>query len=190
MAVPAVKREVRSEHALTPRLRLVQPARGRKQSRVSTTSTRDRACETARCRRGFRVACAGLVVLTAVAMLRVEVTVRAAEAALITNDLRQDIENERIKSESLEARRMALAAPARIESIACTSMGMGAAGEVAYIDMPSAQPGSGESGIAESGGTRATASGRVAGLLASIMKMTAGEAQVLLVGDAGLASSR
>jgi hypothetical protein len=123
-------------------------------------------------------------------MLRVEVTVRAAETALTTNTLRQDIESERIKSESLEARWMALAAPARIESIAGTSMGMGAADGVAYIDMPSSETGSAESGIAESGGMHATASDRVAGLLASIMKMTAGEAQVLLVGDAGLASSR
>jgi hypothetical protein len=189
MAVPAVKREVRSEHARAPRLRLVRSAHGRKESR-GTTSARGRACEVARCRRGFRVACAALIVLTAVAMLRVEVTVRAAEAALTTNTLRKDIESERIKSESLEARRMALAAPARIESIAGTSMGMGAANGVAYIDMPSAQTGSGETGIAESGSARATTSGRVAGLLASIMKMTAGEAQVLLVGDAGLASSR
>jgi hypothetical protein len=189
MAVPAVKREVRIERALAPRLRLVDSAHGGRNSR-GTASARDRAREIARCRRGFRVACAALVVLTAVAMLRVEVTVRAAETALTTNTLRQDIESERIKSESLEARRMALAAPARIESIAGTSMGMGAAGEVAYIDMPSAQTGSGEPVVADGGSTRATTSGRVAGVLASIMKMTAGEAQVLLVGDAGLASSR
>jgi hypothetical protein len=190
MALPAVKRESSSGVAITPRLRLVRPARLAAAGTRGKASARSRACEVARCRRGFRVACAALLFMSAMAMVRVELTVRATEASLTANTLRKDIESERIRSESLEAQRTALATPGRIEGIAEASMCMGSADTVAYIRMP-AVPGD-QSGTlyADAGSDVSVSSGRIAGLLASIMRMTAGEAQVLLVGDAGLASSR
>jgi hypothetical protein len=144
----------------------------------------------ARCRRGFSVACAALVFLSAMALVRVELTVRATEAALTADDIRKDVESERIRSESLEAQRTALATPGRIEGIAQASMGMGSANNVAYIEMPAAPDERSGVAAARVGPDVSVSSGRIAGLLASIMRMTAGEAQVLLVGDAGLASSR
>lgn len=190
MTLSAVKRDYVNGAALAPRLRLVRPARPTKGQSRGSTSSRSRASEIARCRRGFRIACAVLVFLSAMAMVRVEVTVRATEASLTANALRKDIESERIKGESLEARRTALATHARIESIAGVSMRMGSADSVAYIEMPMVPDGHTGTWHADAGSDVSVSSQRVPGLLASIMRMTAGEAQVLLVGDAGLASSR
>jgi cell division protein FtsL len=191
MALPALKREYVSDSAVVPRLRLVKRARPVSARASRSTSSRSKAAEMARCRRGFHLTCAALVFLSAMAMVRVELTVRATEASLTANALRKDIESERVRGESLEARRTALATPARIESIAGVSMRMGSADSVAYIEMPTAVDGD-DTGTryAEAGSEVSVSSQRVAGLLASIMRMTAGEAQVLLVGDAGLASSR
>lgn len=190
MATPAVKRGSANDAAVAPRLRLVRSVR---QDGVQTRgkgSSRARACEVARCRRGYRVVCAALIFLSAMAMVRVELTVRAAEASLTANAVREDIESERIRGESLEAQHSALATPARIEGIAETSMRMGSADSVAYIQMPAAPGDQSGTRHADAGSEVSVSSGRIAGLLASIMRMTAGEAQVLLVGDAGLASSR
>lgn len=189
MAMPAVKHEHRGEYPSSPRLRLVRNSLRRGQHR-SAPSSRQKACQVARCRRNFRLACTALVLLAGIGMVRVELTVRATETSLITNTLRQDIENERIRSEALEARRTALCAPGRIESIACVSMGMGAADSVAYLDLPDAGTEAADQPLYADMSAADGPSGRIAGVLASIMRMTAGEAQVLLVGDAGLASSR
>ncbi len=190
MAMPAVKREHRSEHPSSPRLRLVRSAPRSAKNARHAVSSRQKACQAARCRRNFRLACTLLVVLAGIGMARVELTVRATETSLIANTLRQDIENERIRTEVLEARRTALCAPGRIESIACVSMGMGAADSVAYLDMPAVGAEAADQLLSAGMSAGNGPSGRIAGVLASIMRMTAGEAQVLLVGDAGLASSR
>ncbi|MBW6468411.1 MAG: hypothetical protein ACNA76_02435 [Anaerosomatales bacterium] len=190
MALPAVKRDHPSSPAVAPRLRLVRPTRPVAGRSRQCAPSRSRTAEVARCRRGFRVACAVIVLMSALAMVRVELTVRATEASLTANALRKDIESERIRSERLEAQRTALATPARIEGIAETSMRMGSAHNVAYIEMPAAPGDQSGTRYADAGSDVSVSSGRIAGLLASIMRMTAGEAQVLLVGDAGLASSR
>jgi hypothetical protein len=190
MASAAVKREFSKGVAIAPRLRLVRPARQAATGTKGKGSARSRAYEVARCRRGFRVACAALVFVSAMAMVRVELTVRATEASLTANAIRKNIESERIRSESLEAQRTALATPGRIEGIAEASMRMGSADTVAYIQMPAVPGDQSGTRYADAGSDVSVSSGRIAGLLASIMRMTAGEAQVLLVGDAGLASSR
>lgn len=192
MAMPAVKREQGGGRVAAPRVRLVDSTFLSAATRCSRKqASRSHAGDVARCRRGFRFACASIVLLAAIAMGRVELTVHATEASIRANTLRAEIESERLKSEALEARRMELAAPQRIESIAGLSMGMNAAGTVAYIDAPdSSEDGADDGYAAEAGPLAGSASDRVASLVASIMRMTAGEAQVLLVGDAGLASSR
>lgn len=186
MALPAVKR-VYGDTGVVPRLHLV-PSSAPRTKRQGRASSRSSAAEVARCRHGFRVACVVLALFATAGMLRVELTVRATEASLTASALRADIEIERIRGESLEVRRMALSTPERIDSIAGTSMGMGAAEQVAYIEMPYVA--AEDTGVAMEAGLGRTRSDRVAALLGSIMTMTAGEAQVLLVGDAGLASSR
>jgi len=191
MAMPAVKRDQSNERPPSPRLRLVRSSSRRASGSRRAPSAREQASRVARCRRNFRLACVALVILTGVGMVRVELTVRATETSLMANALRQDIESERIRSEALEARRTALCAPGRIESIACASMGMGAADSVAYLDLPDdPQADAAEQPDRDAMSAGAGTSQRIAGVLASIMRMTAGEAQVLLVGDAGLASSR
>ncbi len=191
MALPAVKRVFEHEDMRVPRLRLVRGSRASaKRKARGAAASRSRASEVARCRRGFRVACVLLFMMGAIALARVELTVRATEASLTANALRADIESERVRGESLEARRMALATPSRIESIAESSMGMGSAESVAYIEMPESREAVGGFQSAAADSDMSVSSQRVAGILASIMRMTAGEAQVLLVGDAGLASSR
>lgn len=185
MALPAVKRNDPGHAERGPLLRLVPGGRDRRSKRQRAGSKH----EIARCRRVFRIACATLLLLTGVALVRVDLMVRATEASLTANALRRDIENERIRVESLEARCIELADPSRIATIAETSMGMGTAEVVCYIETPRVPaPESGT--VTAAGSDVSVSSSRTARVLASIMRMTAGEAQVLLVGDAGLASSR
>ena len=183
MGLPAIRHIEHGHPVRGPLLRLLPGGR----SAERCPRPRSDARQVARCRHGFRVGCAVLLVLTGTALVRVELTVRATEASLTAGALRSDIEQERIRSEALEARTVELANPSRIESIAGVSLGMAPAEAVAYIEMPVPPD---DSAGAVAGPDVSAPSPRVAGLLTSIMRMTAGEAQVLLVGDAGLASSR
>ncbi len=151
---------------------------------------RSSARQTAHCRRAFQVACVVLTLSCGVAMGRVALVVQATEASLEANMLKQSIENEVIRGETLEANRSALEMPARIKSIAGASMGMDPAMEVSYLTIPKSTEAEETAGEVARGRGTPESSERIANVLASVMRMTAGEAEVLLVGDAGLASSR
>ena len=187
MGLPARKQSV---HVEGPVLRLLRGG-GRAANSGSSRTRRSPAAEVARYRRLFQTTTAVLILVMGLGMARVQVTVQATEAAMAANTLKEDIESERIRAETLEADRTALATPSRIESIAGVSMGMGVAEEVDYLELPASDasdPQTDSSTAAEDDSL--AVSERVAAVFADVMRMTAGEAQVLLVGDAGLASSR
>lgn len=192
MAVPALKREARQEAG--PVLRLVRGGR-RQRGSGRPRAHRSTAAHVQHHRRIFNSLLVTLFLVMGLAMLRVQVTVSATEAALSANALKSEIESERIRAEMLEADRSALATPSRIESIAQVSMGMDVAEVVSYIEIPSSEPGGAvdvgpqASGVPDESG-ESSAGERLADLLSDVMQMAAGEAQVLLVGDAGLATAR
>ena len=84
MAMPAVKREHRSEHASSPRLRLVRSAPRSAKNTRRAVSSRQKACQAARCRRNFRLACTALVVLAGIGMARVELTVQGRSDGVVS----------------------------------------------------------------------------------------------------------
>lgn len=188
MGAAAVRRNPRTEEVPAERLWLVRDNRD-KARRPRQTSSHARTRHVSRCRRGFQWSCAALAVLTLVAFVRVQVTVRATEIAITTNTLRQDIENERIRSEALENNKMSLAAPARIEGIAGDSMGMQVAENVAYLDLTAVETPE-HAHVAEAEFSLANMTGKLGDIIASAMRMDTAGKQVLLVGNTGLAPAR
>ena len=128
------------------------------------------------------------IVVAAVALLgvgRVWLSVQAAQASMDSTNIRREIKLERYVGDMLEIQQSALATPSRIQAIAGTTMGMAPAKSVSYLDMR-------ESGAADahSKPTDQASANRSAGLLARVVEVAADEAQTLLVGDVGLASSK
>jgi hypothetical protein len=133
-------------------------------------------------------------------LTRVSLAAKIAEASVDAGRLRQEIKTERLVTDQLEIERSVLASPARLQSIATVSMRMSEPAEVCYLSLP----GSGGSGdVLHAGATASDDAGRARAaealpdgeatldwMLAAVMDMAAGEAEVLLVGDVGLASSR
>lgn len=170
-----------------PSLRLVPRE---KRARTARATGRAHASDVAACRRGFQIACLIMATIFAVGMVRVELSVRAAEAALTTTALREQIAAERQRNESLESRRLALESPGRIESIATATMGMSAASGVSYIDVPASPPVLTVSDSEPRVGGRAGLGATLSSVLARIAQVTVGTRQVTLASDAGFASSR
>jgi hypothetical protein len=120
---------------------------------------------------------------------------RAAELSIEANDLRKDIKSERLIGDLLEVDCSALTTPSRIESIAGATMKMTDAKAVSYMRLPETTSEAAiaptvpdvpqrvsESPVVEPSG--------LAYVLSSVMDMAAGEAQMMLVGDVGLASAK
>ncbi len=177
-------RTCRGDRGVGATLRVLRGGKGR------STPRRPTARSAQRCRRLFVVASVALLCVTTLGMGRVALTVKATEAAVAAGSLAADIEAERIAIEQLEAYRSALVSPPRIQGLAETSMKMKAAGEIDYIELAVNAPSAAETAADASGARRSDRAEVVADVLTSIMRMTAGEAQVLLVGDAALTSSR
>lgn len=137
----------------------------------------------------FRVATFCLVVLAFAGVMRVTLAARAAEASIDAWALKAEVKAERLVTRTLEADRSALAAPSRIEAVACQTLNMGRPTQVAYLQLPSSE-------AVVPDGTPAVAAANVAsedsgsGVLDTLMNLAAGEAQVMLVGDVGLGSLR
>lgn len=132
----------------------------------------------------FRVVAACLVLLACAGVLRVSLAVQAAEAAIDASALRVELKDERHTERVLEADKSALAAPSRIEVLASGILNMERPANVTYIDLPAAAV---DTEAATAGDTEASVGGRV---IATLMDLAAGEAQVLLVGDVGLGPLR
>jgi cell division protein FtsL len=125
-----------------------------------------------------------LALLVAVlGMGRVWLSVMAAEASLDANALRQEIKNLRYEGDMLEVRQSALGSPSRILAIAGATMDMAKAEDVTYIDLPAETFAS-----AKTQDRPVSDAGR--DWLGVALDLAAGEAQILLVGDVGLASAR
>lgn len=175
MGVPARKMTAEPQRARTQRPAL-KAVTGR------TGPSKRRNGSAADVQRTFRA----FVVITAVVCLlglgRVWLSVQAAEASLEAGELRGLIKTERYKGDMLEVQQSALSSPSRIRAIAGATMNMQSAGEVTYIDLEPTQARAPRSAAKDSSAFERT--------LTDVLSLAAGEAQVLLVGDVGLASAR
>jgi hypothetical protein len=120
-------------------------------------------------------------------MGRVWLSVQATAASLEATELRGSIKSERYRGDMLEVRQSALGSPSRIRAIAGKAMGMAPAKTVSYLDLTG---GKADEARAASVNAKADANSGAGTMLAKLLDLTAGEAQVLLVGDVGLAASR
>lgn len=184
MGLPALNIE-RSSRSTRPALRVVPP-------RVGVRGNARRATDVARCRAAYNLACVLILGVALFGLGRVMLAAKATEAAIRSGELRTSIKAERLAGDRLEIDRSALTVPSRIESIAGASMEMAEADSVAYMALPAAatqaivETPAPDQRVSDVSVTNATT---MAGMLASVMEMAAGEAQVLLVGDVGLAST-
>jgi len=184
MGLPALRQEPRSARARTPRLSVVRSAPPKPNRPRSTVAAAEAA------RSAFRTFAIVVIVTAVLGIGRVYLSVQAAEASMEANRLRGDIKNERYEGDMLEVRQSALGSPSRIRAIAGQAMSMAPAQEVTYMDLqqPPAAVGSGVEKTV--GASVAGGHDGAAGFVARMMDLTAGEAQVLLVGDIGLTSSK
>ncbi|GAB4283655.1 MAG: hypothetical protein Kow0067_04880 [Coriobacteriia bacterium] len=169
--------------AVRPHLRLIRTAPRMRPSSRARSSSASAAV--------LRVAVACMIVLAAVGMARVALAVQAAEASIDATDIRADIAAQEELSKRLEADRSALAAPSRIESIASASLNMTKPSNVCYLELPVAEASGDQSATDDTIAADTPAdSGTLARAVSTVMDVFAGEAQVLLVGDVGLASAK
>ena len=180
MGLPAVDR---TRNVSRPRLRIVRSKK--KSSRVSAAVRADHF------RRLFQMSVLIMICAAVFGLGRVMISTQAAEASFDSNRLEQEIKAERLQGDLLEVDKSSLTTPSRIEQIAGETLKMSAASDVSYMSLPS-ESAEEQSGRVEPVATEAATDqgDALAALFSSVMKMSAGEAQVLLVGDVGLASSR
>jgi len=195
MGLPALDMRHRGA-PVRPRLRLVaQPSTVRRPKRA-TSARADQHC-----REVFNLACVVMIGLTLFGLGRVMLSARAAETAMQSGRIQSDIKAQRLQGDLLEVDKSALATPSRIEGIAGTTLKMAAAPAADYMTLPSdtapepatdvaaTEPPVASPGVSSADAGSGSAGG-LAGMLASVMQMATGEAEILLVGDAGLASAR
>ena len=186
----AARKLAHSTAPARPALRLV-PARAPRGHRRARTSANSAV---------FRVAVVCLLILATAGVARVALAAQAAEAAVDAWELKAELKAERTATRSLEADRSSLVAPSRIEVLACETLNMSAPLEVCYLELPSgSQPEPGSDGeipdadssmlVADHVSEQVRPAG-MTGIVGTLVELAAGEAQVLLVGDMGLGSSR
>lgn len=192
MGLPAMDMR-RKEAPVRPRLRVVShraPAARRASNPARTEQ---------HCREVFNIACIIMLGLTLFGLGRVMLSARAAETAMESGRIASDIKAQRLEGDLLEVDKSSLATPSRIEGIAGQTLKMASAPEVDYMTLPASaeesktQPPAGEASVGEVSSAGVVSQGQaggLAGMLASVMEMATGEAELLLVGDAGLASAR
>lgn len=176
MGLPALRIEPRDGRASRPSLRLVSTASSR-----PARAARSPRARAAASRQLYYAFVAAVVAIAVLGIGRVWLSTQAAEASRDSSDLRAEIKAERYRGDLLEVRQSALGSPSRIRAIAGSAFGMAQAKEVTYLDL---KP------DATAPNTQQAKSDALDGLVASAMGLAAGEAQVLLVGDVGLASSQ
>lgn len=184
-------RHATAHSAIRPRLHVVPERRAQ--------APRSSARYVARCRQLFMLGCIGLIALTIFGVARVTLAAQAAATAIESGRLNSEIKAERLAGDILECDKSALSTPSRIEGIAGQSLQMAQAPQISYLELPASAAKTNEAAdevpAARAKETEnepaqtADASG-FSGMLASVMEMATGEAEVLLVGDAGLASTR
>ncbi|KAF0209187.1 MAG: hypothetical protein Q8S43_07940 [Actinomycetota bacterium] len=166
-----------------------EAAASRPHLRLATANPRRAKARSRRSQAGlasavFRVFCAAMVVVAVVGLARIALAVQATEAAIEAVKIQQDIRVEELQSKSLEADASALNAPSRVAAIADSALNMTEAGQVAYL----AAPASDAIAATASSPKPHAASDGLGAIVASVMDIAAGEAQVMLVGDVGLSA--
>jgi cell division protein FtsL len=145
------------------------------------TASRSRACVA---RQNCVLFAVAVTVLALLGVGRIWLSVEAAQASLRSTELKKSIKSERYRGDMLEVRQSALGSPSRIRTIAGRAMNMAPATSVTYLDLTGEQSEPQPSSEERAGGRS------VGAVLGTLLDLTAGEAQVLLVGDVGLASAR
>lgn len=148
----------------------------------------------AACRSLFQIAVVALVVLTALALARVTLSAKAAEASIDQLELERSIKAENRVADRLELDKSLLVTPSRIESIA-VGMSMTKAPSIRYLSLdpaavtrPEADAAPGSAPLTRSASI--TARDAFGGMLSVAMEVTRKEASALLVGDAAVAAAR
>lgn len=172
----------RQPYEVQPALRVVPT--GSRNARARRTQTRRSA-------RGFRVCAACMVLVFALALVRVSLAVGAEQDAIDASRLQTRITSEQQATKSLEASKSSLGAPSRIASIASSALNMKAPAKVSYMTIQTSAKSASDTSVkvADMSGATAGLAG-IAKVVSSAMDVAAGEAQVLLVGDVGLASAK
>jgi cell division protein FtsL len=158
-------------------LRIVKPVK------KASPSKRHRVSHAA-AYQGFVFFAVAVLVIAILGVGRVWLSVQAAQASIDSTSLRQQIKSERYRGDLLEVQQSALATPSRILAIASGTLGMAPATSVAYLRLAGNQAAQ-AAPVSTDGSAK-----RGVGMLERAMDIAAGEAQILLVGDVGLASSR
>lgn len=180
MGLPARK----MEHVREPASRARSLVRASSKRRPSRNS--DRVSDAI-----VQAAVVAIAVLAVAGIARVAVAVRAAEAAIDAHRLERTIRSELLESKQLEADCSALAAPSRIGAIASSTLNMRTVTAPKYICVPSGQDREAPAALSEEKLRDAHRSSGGRSVIAALLEdVVAGEAQALLVGDVGLASSR
>ncbi len=191
MGLPALRHE--APRGASPRLvpaGQASPTRAR-----GRAAPRPKVCHSLHCREAFRTFVAISVLFAGLGIVRVALASRAASVSIEAGRMRAQVREARFEGDSLEIKISQLATPSRIRAIASKKMKMAPAAGIWYMTIDGAAeqrpaaPEGAAGGPADDNTSRA--SEKAGGsLLASVMHTAAGEAQVLLLGDVGLSSSR
>ncbi len=182
MGLPALRQEPSSQKATSkPRLRVVRP-QARPGSRPKTRARTSNAAA----RQGFVFFAVVIVAVAVLGVGRVWLSVQAAQASIDAGKIRREIKTARYQGDLLEVQQSSLATPSRIQAVAGTTMGMVPATKITYLELKSEKAPS----VAQAPEPAPSAQVRPSGVMEKVMDAVAGEAQVLLAGDVGLASTR
>ena len=177
MGLPALRHEY-DRAAERPRLRVVASAPKKATGR--------------RPRKGAGSAYQAFIIFTSVMFVvavmglgRIWLSVEAARTSIEAGKLQTAIKAARYEGDMLEIQQSALATPSRIQAIAVGTMGMAPATSVTYLRLQPRRP-----APAPEVASQPTPAVGGPSVLQQAMNVAAGEARMLLVGDAGLASSK
>ncbi len=179
MGAAVARDQHRSTRRQVPALKLVPAQRAR-----STSPRRNAAARAAASQRIFRVFASVVALVAILGIGRVWLSVQAAEASIAANELRSNIQTERYRGDMLEVRQSALGSPSRIRAIAGNAMQMTSSRKVTYLKLDTKVDSSVVSAKPQPSGSVAKQT------VARLMDLTAGEAQVLLVGSIGLSRAK
>lgn len=185
MGLPA--RRLDTEHIPShprPDLRVVKKS----SAKAGKSKAAGRAHRGGVARQNFQMFVVLVAVVAVLGLGRIWLSVLAAEASLDANQLRHDIKNARYEGDMLEIQQSALASPSRIRAIASAAFDMAPAEDVTYIDIRETR----RPDVAKSvpATPQQTGGSKMGGVIGDVLDLAAGEAQVLLVGDVGLAAAR
>lgn len=190
MGLPAVRHDMPSRSP-RPRLALVEVERSGK--RRSEPVARSRVCHSVHCRNTFKTFLAVAILFAGLGVARVGLASRAAAVSIESGRMRQKIKEARFVGDSLEIKISQLATPSRIRAIAGKKMKMAPAAGIWYMTIDGSKqpkPPTAKKSVLRAREVPVVRPKAGESLLSSIMHTAAGEAQVLLLGDVGLASTR